>query len=166
MFSTLLSLLSLRASPLKTRCMFCHMPQMTYATKALLLVATEGFECFNAIFRNCSIYSNHQAPSRDIAHQLSNQEFIKHILTGGFWKTDEGSWTRTGAGLRDYLQTTPFLQKLLGWSEAKPSVPGIPSPFSTMYFPGLTHPAPGRFKHVPKSRNLQEIEHGLALEDT
>ncbi|KAF8220792.1 hypothetical protein L208DRAFT_1123526, partial [Tricholoma matsutake] len=48
----------------------------------LVSVAIEIFECFNAIFRFCSIFLNHLAPSRDIAFQLASQEVLKHRLTG------------------------------------------------------------------------------------
>jgi hypothetical protein len=48
--------------------------------------STEIFECFNAIFRLCSILSNHQAPSRDIARKFASMDRLKHILSGGFWK--------------------------------------------------------------------------------
>ena len=58
----------------------------------LVGVATETFECFNAIFRYCSIFSNHLAPSRDIAFQLASQEALKHRLTGGWWLTVNGEW--------------------------------------------------------------------------
>ncbi len=62
----------------------------------LVGVATETFECFNAIFRYCSIFSNHLAPSQDIAFQLASQEMLKHRLTGGWWPTGNGEWERPG----------------------------------------------------------------------
>lgn len=43
--------------------------------------ATETLECFNAIFRFCSVLSNRQAPSRNIAIQLANQEDFKQRIT-------------------------------------------------------------------------------------
>jgi hypothetical protein len=84
----------------------------------LIGVATEIFECFNAIFRYCSILSNHLAPSRDIALQLGDQEGLKHRLTGGWWLCDQG-WRRAGAGVRGFMSTHPMLKKLLGWTEEK-----------------------------------------------
>ncbi|KAJ6623002.1 hypothetical protein B0H10DRAFT_1944299 [Mycena sp. CBHHK59/15] len=48
--------------------------------------STEVFECFNAIFRLCSILSNHQAPSHDIALKFTSMDRVKHMLSGGFWK--------------------------------------------------------------------------------
>jgi hypothetical protein len=86
----------------------------------LVGVATEIFESFNAIFRYCSILSNHLAPSRDIALQLSDQEGLKHRLTGGWWfcsAADE--WQRAGPGVRHFMSQHPVLQRLLGWSEQK-----------------------------------------------
>lgn len=86
----------------------------------LVGVATEIFECFNAIFRYCSILSNHLAPSRDIALQLGDQEGLKHRLTGGLWfcrAADE--WRRAGSGVRHFMAAHPVLQRLLGWSEQK-----------------------------------------------
>ncbi|KAF7369495.1 hypothetical protein MVEN_00279300 [Mycena venus] len=87
----------------------------------LVGVATEIYESFNAIFRYCSILSNHLAPSRDIAAQLGAQEGFKHRLTGGWWSCEDGAkWRRAGPGVRHFLEAHPVLQKLLGWSEGKP----------------------------------------------
>ncbi|KAJ7202681.1 hypothetical protein B0H12DRAFT_1243992 [Mycena haematopus] len=83
----------------------------------LIGVQTESFECFNAIFRFCSILSNHLAPSRDIAHQLAHQEGLKHRLTGGWWFCpDTGQWECAGWAVRDFLSQHPILQSLLGWT--------------------------------------------------
>jgi hypothetical protein len=54
-----------------------HIHQDVLQFGPLVGVATEIFECFNAVFRMCSIMSNHLAPSRDIAHQLADQEGMK-----------------------------------------------------------------------------------------
>jgi hypothetical protein len=92
----------------------------------LVGVATEAFECFNAIFRFCSIHSNHLAPSRDISKQLAGQESLKHRVTGGWWHSAHTSdnWVRAGVLVRDFLHTQPMLQGLLGWHDPKPLVKG------------------------------------------
>ncbi|KAJ7780798.1 hypothetical protein DFH07DRAFT_865229 [Mycena maculata] len=86
----------------------------------LVGVATEIFELFNAIFRYCSILSNHLALSHDIALQLGDQEGLKYRLTGGCWFccAEEG-WRRAGPGIRHFMANHPVLQRLLGWSEQK-----------------------------------------------
>ncbi|KAJ6589471.1 hypothetical protein B0H19DRAFT_892628, partial [Mycena capillaripes] len=86
----------------------------------LLGVQTESYECYNAIFRFCSILSNHLAPSRDIARQLARQEGLKHRLTGGWWlSSSTGNWERAGWAVRDFLSQHPILQTLLGWTNPK-----------------------------------------------
>ncbi|KAJ7764704.1 hypothetical protein B0H16DRAFT_1798016 [Mycena metata] len=91
----------------------------------LVGVATEIYECFNAIFRYCSILSNHLAPSRDIAAQLGDQEALKHRLTGGRWSCGENTgWKCAGSGVRQFLVAHPVLQKLLGWTDGKDLRPG------------------------------------------
>lgn len=77
--------------------------------------STEIFECFNAIFRMCSVLSNHQAPSRDIALKFSDLDRVKHILSGGFWCQD-GKWVQAGRDVRQLLRRTPIIQKHLGWT--------------------------------------------------
>jgi len=82
----------------------------------LIGVATEIFESYNSIFRYCSILSNHIAPSRDIAHQLAEQETVKHLLSGGWWLSREGNWKEPGPGIRNYISCNPVLQTLCGWT--------------------------------------------------
>jgi len=81
----------------------------------LVGVATEVFECFNATFRYCSILSNHLAPSRDIAHQLAEQETVKHILSGGWWAVKGGGWSHSGPSVRNFISTDKVLKTLIGW---------------------------------------------------
>jgi hypothetical protein len=85
----------------------------------LLGSITESFECFNAVFRWCSVLSNHLAPSRDIARQLAHQEGLKHQLTGGWWLSSAGPWEQGGTAVRDFLSQRPILQALLGWTDPK-----------------------------------------------
>lgn len=103
----------------------------------LLGVSTESFESFNGVFRYCSIYSNHIAPSRDIAVQLADQESYKHRVTGGYWPTKRSEvtsnntevgdgvvWQQAGWAVRDYLDTQPMLQGLIGWTPEHVQLPG------------------------------------------
>jgi hypothetical protein len=90
----------------------------------LVGVATETFECFNAIFRFCSIYSNHLAPIRDIALQLASQEVLKYRLTGGWWLAGNGKWKRAGPSVRNFIHDHPTLQALVGWTSSQKLVNG------------------------------------------
>ncbi|KAJ7502054.1 hypothetical protein B0H11DRAFT_1855007 [Mycena galericulata] len=91
----------------------------------LIGVMTEIFECFNGVFRFCSIFSNHLSPSRDIAIQLGDQEGLKHRLTGGSWRHgSSGDRQTAGPGVRQFIAKHPLLQKLLGWTENKILVHG------------------------------------------
>ncbi|KAJ6608964.1 hypothetical protein B0H10DRAFT_2166458 [Mycena sp. CBHHK59/15] len=100
--------------------LLAHIDEDVVEFGPLIGVATEIFECFNAIFRFCSILSNHLSPSRDIAIQLGDQEDLKHCLTGGWWVTGDNKWQRAGSGVRHFMAAHPVLQRLLGWSESKP----------------------------------------------
>jgi len=86
--------------------------------------ATETFECYNAIFRFCSVLSNHQAPSRDVAIQLADQEGFKQRITGGWWHDDSGDWKRSGHGVRSSLQRYKMLKNNLGWADNAVVPPG------------------------------------------
>ncbi|KAH8107680.1 hypothetical protein BXZ70DRAFT_884608 [Cristinia sonorae] len=89
-----------------------------------IIYSTEIFECWNAIFRMCSVLSNHHAPSHDIAEALANLERFKHQVSGGWWRDKAGQYTRCGEKVRNYLRTEPELQRRLGWVERPPSVAG------------------------------------------
>ncbi|KAJ6559278.1 hypothetical protein B0H10DRAFT_2169453 [Mycena sp. CBHHK59/15] len=105
--------------------LLAHIDEDVVEFGPLIGVATEIFECFNAIFRFCSILSNHLAPSRDIAIQLRDQEGLKHRLTGGWWVTGDNKWQRAGSGVQHFMAAHPVLQRLLGWSESKPLKHGV-----------------------------------------
>ena len=90
--------------------------------------STEIFECFNAIFRLCSILSNHQAPSRDISVKFTSMDRVKHILSGGYWnssKDRQGEWMRADEKVRQVLINDRTIQRHLGWTPPQKVVPGM-----------------------------------------
>ncbi|KAJ7165182.1 hypothetical protein C8R46DRAFT_859502, partial [Mycena filopes] len=123
----------------------------------LILVANEGFECWNAIFRLCSILSNHLAPSHDIAITLADMERFKHQVSGGWWPDDSGEFTRAGPRIRDFLTTNKQLQRRLGWAQEMDLQPGAiklnaikhrdplqwKAALGPCWHAGLTDPEPG-----------------------
>ncbi|KAJ6563490.1 hypothetical protein B0H10DRAFT_1929455 [Mycena sp. CBHHK59/15] len=101
-----------------------HIPENIRRRGPSVRFSTEVFECFNAIFRLCSVLSNHQAPSRDIALKFADLERVKHILSGGFWK--QGSeWVSAGKDVRRLLVKTTVLQRHLGWAPKPEWVSGL-----------------------------------------
>jgi hypothetical protein len=102
-----------------------HLPDDIKRYGPLVGEATETFECFNAVFRFCSILSNHQAPSRDIAIQLADQEGFKQRVTGGWWPGNTGDWQRASLGVRSSLRRYATLRNNLGWAEDAPTSPGL-----------------------------------------
>ena len=90
----------------------------------LVGVITETFESFNAVFRFCSVYSNHLSPSRDIAFQLAGQEILKSRLSGGWWPSKNGEWERSGSSVRNFICDHPALQALVGWRNEEKFVNG------------------------------------------
>ncbi|KAJ6508188.1 hypothetical protein C8R45DRAFT_815921 [Mycena sanguinolenta] len=81
-----------------------------------ILFATEIFECWNSVFRLCSVLSNHQAPSLDIATTLADMERFKHQVSGGWWKPSDGDWTQAGDKIKVFLTGNRQLQRRLGWT--------------------------------------------------
>ncbi|KAJ7269023.1 hypothetical protein C8J57DRAFT_1435715 [Mycena rebaudengoi] len=90
-----------------------------------ILFATEGFECWNTIFRLCSILSNHQSPSHDIGVALADMERFKHIVSGGWWKpTGSPEYIKAGRKIAGFLEQHRELQRRLGWMDKSKPKPG------------------------------------------
>ena len=92
-----------------------------------VLYATEIFECFNAIFRLCSVLSNHQAPSRDIALACADMDRFKHQVSGGWWRADQERFVQAGENVRQYFKNGE-LQRRLGYSDRSLTRPGMLMP--------------------------------------
>lgn len=108
-----------------------HIPDDIRDYGPLVGEATEVFECFNAVFCSCSILSNHQAPSRDIAIQLGGQDGFKQRISGGWWKTESGDWVQAGLAVREKLFEDPVLRNNLGWASEVDTAGGLSSSFPT-----------------------------------
>ncbi|KAJ7758185.1 hypothetical protein DFH07DRAFT_772651 [Mycena maculata] len=54
------------------------------------------FGCWNAVFRLCSVLSNHQTPSLDICQDFGRYGTVQAQLSGGWWKPEGGDWTQAG----------------------------------------------------------------------
>ncbi|KAF7311326.1 hypothetical protein MKEN_01034300 [Mycena kentingensis (nom. inval.)] len=106
--------------------------------------STEVFEGYNAVFRMCSILSNHQAPSRDIALKFASMDRVKHILSGGYWKEGD-KWVCAGAGVTNVLKTMPVIQRHLGWVPAKTVIP-VKAP--CVFLVAISRPTSFGRKHV------------------
>jgi hypothetical protein len=63
----------------------------------------------------CSVLSNHQAPSRDIAIKFADLDRVKHLLCGGYW-LDNSVRRSAGPSVSSLLFQTPILQRHLGWT--------------------------------------------------
>ncbi|THU89472.1 hypothetical protein K435DRAFT_821397 [Dendrothele bispora CBS 962.96] len=99
-----------------------HLPADIRRFGPLVGVATEGYEGWNAIFRFCSVLSNHLAPSCDIALQLADQEGLKQRLSQGWWYSPSAQeWQRSSPKVREFTQCEPILRRLLGWSDNRAS---------------------------------------------
>ncbi|KIJ36061.1 hypothetical protein M422DRAFT_179901, partial [Sphaerobolus stellatus SS14] len=57
-----------------------HIPEDIRNHRPLVRSETEVFESFNGVFRLCSIHSNHQAPSKDIAIKCAQMDMTKHLM--------------------------------------------------------------------------------------
>ncbi|KAK7021130.1 hypothetical protein VNI00_017491 [Paramarasmius palmivorus] len=100
-----------------------HLPEQIRRRGPAVRFSSEIYECYNAVFRMCSILSNHQAASRDIALKLASLDRVKHMISGGYWLQD-GDWVRAGEEVRSILTAMPVIQKHLGWTPVDAWTPG------------------------------------------
>jgi hypothetical protein len=106
-----------------------HLPEDIKNHGPAIRYETEVFECYNAIFQLCSVLSNHQAPSHDIARKCAKMEHVKHILSGGYWPGDGEHWVQAGPGIQETLATNDIIQRHLGWSPPQHIIPGVSESF-------------------------------------
>ncbi|KAI0073338.1 hypothetical protein K474DRAFT_1649687 [Panus rudis PR-1116 ss-1] len=110
-----------------------HTPQDVRMFGPAILYSTEVFECWNAIFRLCSVLSNHHAPSQDIARTLADVERFKHQVSGGWWKNEHGVYVTAGEHVRTFMLQNTSLQRRLGWAEPSSRVKGKLSTLPATY---------------------------------
>lgn len=107
--------------------------------------STEVFEGFNDVFRLCSIFSNRQAPSHDIARKFASMNGVKHLLSGGYyWSESKNDWVQAGESVLKILHSMQIIQHHLGWVPPSKIQPGtiliIFYHSSIHYFQGIICP--------------------------
>jgi hypothetical protein len=102
-----------------------HLPENIRRFGPAIMFSTERFESFNSVFRECSIHSNRQAPSRDIAHTFAHLDRVKHILSGGYWyDASQRMWVCASRKVIEQVSSQPNLAHLLGLPKPATHVPG------------------------------------------
>ncbi|KAJ7048004.1 hypothetical protein C8F01DRAFT_1008807 [Mycena amicta] len=103
-----------------------HLPDDVRRFGPPVRFSTETQEGYNAVFRMCSINSNNQAPSRDIATKFASLNTVKHLLCGGlWWSSSRGEWSRPGSEVTKILRHDPVFQRHLGWVSSTKPIPGF-----------------------------------------
>jgi hypothetical protein len=102
-----------------------HAPDDSRRFGPLVGRITEVFEKANAIFRTCSVLSNRQAPSIDIALQLAEQHSLQHLTTGGLVLSQEGNVFEPSHRLAQFFHQNKIVQANLGWSNHGSEQPGM-----------------------------------------
>lgn len=103
-----------------------HLPFYIRRFGPALLFSTERYESYNAIFRAASIYSNRQAPSRDIAWTFAGMDCTKHIATGGWWKDSKTKkWVCAAPKVLRYILDHKEHAKLVGLPVKQAREPGM-----------------------------------------
>ncbi|KAJ7049132.1 hypothetical protein C8F01DRAFT_1353615 [Mycena amicta] len=103
-----------------------HLPDDVKRFGPPVRFSTETQEGYNAVFRMCSINSNKQAPSRDIAMKFSAMNSVKHALCGGYWWSASGNeWTQPSVEVKRLVLDDPVFQRHLGWVSSSTPKPGF-----------------------------------------
>ncbi|KAJ7230002.1 hypothetical protein GGX14DRAFT_344444 [Mycena pura] len=96
--------------------LLAHIPDDIRRFGPAIRFSTEVHEAYNAVFRLCSINSNHLAPSRDISRKFASMDRTKHLLSGGFfWEPTMDRWVQPGSAVLAVLRDDPVFQRHLGW---------------------------------------------------
>lgn len=61
-----------------------------------------------------SLFSNHQAPGRDIAIQFASGVVIAFIFSGGSWLADQHHCVTSGRNVLELFKTKKYVQDALG----------------------------------------------------
>lgn len=79
-----------------------------------VLHAMETFESYNFVIHARSIHSNQHAPSLDITRSFSHMHAIRHLVSGGYIVSQNGTTVRrAGQGILDLVKDKVFI-KLMG----------------------------------------------------
>ena len=90
-----------------------------------VLYETEVFEASNKVFRQCSVLSNHHAPSHDISMTMAHLERFKHIISGGWWWDNmTKKHIQAGKSVVEGFDSNRFLRHHLGWAPDRQQPPG------------------------------------------
>ena len=120
------------------------------------LYEVEAFESSNQVFRQCSILSNHHAPSHDIAMTMARMERFKHIISGGWW-WDKAKKRHVQAGKRvtGDFDSNQFLQSHLGWTPDRQRSPSNCLSRSALP-PTHSWLALGSIAHIPNDKQPRD----------
>ncbi|KAF8501219.1 hypothetical protein JB92DRAFT_3213844 [Gautieria morchelliformis] len=113
-----------------------HLPDDVERFGPAIRYATEVFECFNHVFRMCSVLSNHQVPGHDIARKCSSMEHVKHLMSGA----QGGEWVQSSRRVQAMLVQHPIVQTHLGWVPPPKHTPGYVKPIAQKKRKTLTLP--------------------------
>ncbi|KAJ7674195.1 hypothetical protein B0H17DRAFT_946753 [Mycena rosella] len=102
-----------------------HLPFFIRCFGPAVPFSTERCEAYNAVFRACSIYSNHLTPSRDIAWSFAGIDWVKHIVTGGWWRDSRTqNWTCANPRVLRHILEYPEMAAMVGLPNKVDREPG------------------------------------------